>query len=296
MPSEIFNKILDNHINSFIEEFSNLPKELFIEDGKLFHPGEYGKYREKIIRNLFKTILYEDLKISEGFLINNNNGRSTQCDIVIYDYKNTPILKNDNNIFIPVETAVGIGEIKSKLSKIDFKKALRKLAKNKELKEFATGVPIKRDNRKRSFIPARDDNDQLFSFLICKKLNFNINKIDFEEIYEGIERRNRHNVILSIEDGLFNYMFRFHDMKEDSRMKLKQKGIDTNRKSNMSIPIFLETNCHHNFIAKTSKNEFIKEFLAYVHSSIHSASILNVDIRSYYRDFDRENTLFNKNI
>ena len=64
----------------------------------MFHPGEYGKYREEIVRNLFRNILYEDLDISEGFLINNQNQHSTQCDVIVYDSKKTPILKENNKL------------------------------------------------------------------------------------------------------------------------------------------------------------------------------------------------------
>lgn len=292
MPNYIFEKILDDHISKFKNEFANLPKELFFDDGKLFHPGEYGKYREEIIKRLFRTILYEDLKISEGFIINNNNERSTQCDIIIYDYKNTPILKDSNKIFIPVETTVGVGEIKSELTKNQFKEALRKLAKNKSLKEFATGSIIKRPKRSNDFDPKREYCDQLFSVLICKKLKFDINNIDFEDIYEGIERRNRHNVLLSVEDGLFNYFFSFDLMTEIRKDYYKSLGTNTEMSSNIEFPNFLNVDCVHNFISQSDNNNHIKEFISYVHSGIHNATILNVDIRTYYRDFNCTKGLF----
>lgn len=287
MPNKIFTKILEDSIDRFINEFTELPPALFYDkENNLFHPGEYGKYREETLKKLFNVILYEDLTIADGFLINNNDQHSTQCDIIIYDSYKTPILKETNKIFVPVETAVGVGEVKSTLSKQDFKTALRKLAANKKLKEFATGTIVKR-NKKGDFDPANESCDQIFSFLICKKLDFNIENIDFEDIYEGIENRNKHNLILSIEDGLFYYYFSFNDMDENRKSIYIKEGIDINRSSPIEFPNFLKTNCAHFYLNKENKNQHIKEFISHLSYGIHQATILDVDIRTYYRGFLR---------
>lgn len=293
MSNQIFIKILEDSIERFVNEFSNLPPELFYdEERNIFHPGEYGKYREETIKKLFRIILYEDLTISDGFLINNNNQHSTQCDIIVYDSYKTPILKDSNKIFIPVETAVGIGEVKSTLSKKEFKTALRKLAQNKKLKEFATGSIVKRSKQNGDFDAKSEHSDQLFSFLICKKLDFDIGKIDFEDIYEGIENRNKHNLILSIEDGLFHYYFTFDKMEEHRKKIYLSQGVNLSKSSPIEYPNFLNTVCDHIHLKVGDKNEHIKEFISELHYGIHNATILDVDIRSYYRSFLSKEKLF----
>ena len=48
--------------------------------------------------------------------------------------------------------------------------------------------------------------DSIFSFLICAKLNFNLLEINFDNIYDSsIEQENKHNLILSLKDGVFLY-------------------------------------------------------------------------------------------
>lgn len=289
MPNKIFTKILDDNIRKFVSEFSEISKNLFYDEEKnLFHTGEYGKYREEIIRKLFRNILYEDLTVSEGFLINNVDQHSTQCDIIIYDKKNTPILKDTNKLFIPVETAVGVGEVKSTISKTEFQSALRKLAANKKLKEFADGKIIKR-GKSGDFSPQLQHCDQLFSFLICKKLNFKVEKIDFDEIYEGIEVRNRHNLILSIEEGLFHYEFNFKLLTEQEKETYKNNNVDITKEMWVEHPNFLNVKCKNYFSKKIKDNplQHIRDFIASLHYGIHSATILDVDIRQYYSEVNK---------
>ena len=41
--------------------------------------------------------------------------------------------------------------------------------------------------------------DQIFSFIICQKLNFKVSNLDFDEIYDkDILDQDKHNMILSI--------------------------------------------------------------------------------------------------
>jgi hypothetical protein len=291
MPSDIFTKILDDCIQQFVNEFQNLTKELFYDkENNLFHPGEYGSYREEIVRKLLRIILYEGLDVAEGFLINIENKHSTQCDLIIYDKKHTPILKDSNKIFVPVETAVGIGEVKSTLSKVEFTKALRKLAENKKLKEKASGAIIKRSKKHGDFNPKTETCDQLFSFLICDKLNFDINNIDYDEIYKNIEYRNRHNLILSVENVLIKYHFDFNLLSKERQEFYSKHKINLNANSRIEFPNFLNANCLNLKIEKTEENplEHIREFISSLNYGIHNATILDVDIRQYYKEKSKQ--------
>ena len=52
------------------------------------------------------------------------------------------------------------------------------------------------------------ERDEIISFLICNKLDFDINEVDFNNIYSEIKDvRFRHNMILSLQDGLLLYKF-----------------------------------------------------------------------------------------
>ena len=205
MGNKTFKSLLNLKVEQFKRSFSYYSPEFFKDlNVNIYHPGEYGSYRENVIKPFLKIIMPQKYSIGSGFLINNKEGRSSQIDIVIYDSKVTPLIEDQQNVFYPVETVVGIGEIKSTLSKKDFGEALRRLASNKELKSYSYSSPILEDQQRHFNI--NHPYDQLFSFLICEKLDFDYKNIDFNTIYESsLPSHARHNIILSVQDGLFLY-------------------------------------------------------------------------------------------
>lgn len=157
-------------------------------------------YRERCAKELLELICDRSIAISDGFIISADNNVSTQCDIVMYQSDTMPIIDNGISKFFPVEIVKCIGEIKSTLDKDAFCKALVKMAQNKKM--F-----LQRRGAQKPLAPLKE-KDEIISFLICNKLNFNIEKLDFDEIYKEIpDIRFRHNMILSLQDGLFIYEF-----------------------------------------------------------------------------------------
>lgn len=211
MGNFIFKKILDEKIEFFRYSFKNTSKEIFYDENSktLIHPGEFGNLREQICKDYLRSIIPMRLDLGTGFIINDKGSVSSQVDIVIYDRNSTPLIENsERQRFYPVETVVGIVEIKSDLNKSQFKLALNKLARNKMLKEnMSNPTALKRDLFG-AFDPINCPQDNIFSILICNKLNFNLDMLpeEIEEFYDGdIKDWHKHNLVLSIEDGLLTY-------------------------------------------------------------------------------------------
>lgn len=209
--NEIFDKLVKNRIEQFINDYNNLSRQIFLDaDGKLIHPGEFGVYREKIIKNFLEPFLPQRLAIGDGFIITSKNRISTQCDIIIYDREHTPVIENSEQKFFPIECVAGVIESKSKLTKKTLKNALIKLAKIKELKEDIVDAPyvFKDFKSKDSFNVKMHPRDQMATFLICESIEGNIeNEWDklCREIYSGIDKSNYHNMILCLEKHCFLY-------------------------------------------------------------------------------------------
>ena len=207
MSNRIFEQLMIEEIEIFKNSFSNVSKELFTSanNDRLFHCGEFGMYREAITRKFLKSFTPSYLDVDQGFVINSNEDVSTQCDIVIYDTRYTPLLKNKElQRFFPVETVCAVGEVKSNLEFNDFKIALLKLAKTKKISEYISSPSIIYRSMPGEFSPQKNPYDLITTFLICQKLDFDIKRI--VEVYENdIDVRHRHNLILSIEDGLILY-------------------------------------------------------------------------------------------
>lgn len=213
MGSYIFNNLLEDKVAEYKNKFEAHSRKLFTneENNKLFHTGEFGTYREAITREFLKGFIPYSLDISTGFLINSENQLSTQIDIIIFDPNVTLLLENEYlQKFFHVEPTLGIGEVKSKLSKQQLEEALNKLARNKSMRNTKSlEKAVMKDKFKDSslnnrFIP----NINLTSFLICQKLDFDISKLPNEVnqmYYSDILDEYKHNFILSLEDGLLCY-------------------------------------------------------------------------------------------
>jgi hypothetical protein len=267
MSNLIFTKILEEKIEFFKYSFKETSRKIFYDETKkrLIHPGEFGTHRESICKDYLRTIIPTRLDIGSGFILTDKGDISTQVDLIIYDRNNTPLIENsEKQRFYPVETVAGIVEVKSDLSKSDFKIALNKLANNKRLKErMSNPTKIKRDAQGQ-FDPTNYPYDNIFSILICNKLNFNLDKIssEIDDYYDkDFENRHKHNLILSIEDGILVY-------------------FDTNGKSLM-YP-HLKENLKNRFIKPdTNKNIHFYFASSYIFMGTTSASIYYPEISDY---------------
>jgi hypothetical protein len=207
MANHFFKQLLFEQIDLFVSSFCSSSQRLFYDQvkEKLVHPGEYGGYREAICRKFLKFLIPNRLDIGRGFLINAQEEISTECDIVIYDPKTTPLIQNEEfQRFFPIETVVAIGEVKSVLSKQQFKRAINKLSKVKKMRENITSPAIIWRKEPGAYAPHDCAFDQVFTFLICQKLDFDMNEITTEinKLYDkNTPYRYRHNLILSVEQG-----------------------------------------------------------------------------------------------
>ena len=211
MANNHYENIFKHFKNTFESHF-NYAEDLFSADSssnKKIHNLEFGAYREKLVRGFLRAMVPNKLEISQGFLISRNERTSKQTDIVIYDRNNSPLIEDQlNNRFFPVESVVGIGEVKSIIySKEDLKKILKTLAGNKYInRDKNTDYIVYRENND----PERNYKmlkDKPFSFLICKKFNFDTSNIEneIENFYGDIDIRLWHNFIFSIEDGFIGF-------------------------------------------------------------------------------------------
>lgn len=227
-------------------------------------------------------VLHEkDTAISDSFIITASESISTQCDVIIYQSNIVPLIDNNIAKFFPVEVVSGIGEIKSNLSKSQFKDALRKIAKNKMLSNERTGEPCKN-------VGNLEECNYLTTFLVCNKVTFDISTIDFEEIYQDIPRVYWHNMILSLENGLITYNLCFESMPPNMKKTFIEKGGNIAAKSVIwEYPVRLERedkcDCQIKLIKADSDNKYahILSFLTAVKSALEFTIKYEFDLGIY---------------
>lgn len=280
MASQIYQTILNQKINNFVNAFVSDSDSLFKRDNSLIHPGEYGKYREEIFKELLQIVINKDKSISDGFILTSDDDRSTQCDVIIYNTNTIPLIDGGIAKFYPIEEVNGVIEIKSKLSHDELKKALRKLAKIKLLSRKRQGILEK----KRIISGEADD---IVTFLVCEKFNFK-KKPDFKKIYEGIPRRYWHNGILSVEDGYWGYCMQYDKLPENMKMRINHAQIvRTTDQEAWEYPVHIEDDkiyfCDLMFakIDAVKPYRHIMEFIVSLQKALQFVNVYASDSISY---------------
>lgn len=102
------------------------------------HSGEIGSLVEQQFRSQLTEILPEKIGVSHGFVIDSNDGKSKQMDVILYDKMNTPrILGGDGAQIFPVEATYACGEIKTSLNSEKFNDSFEKCLSYKNLSRVA---------------------------------------------------------------------------------------------------------------------------------------------------------------
>ena len=127
MPNSIYNEIVSSRYRTFLDSFYSTRKwfEDELANNRLYHAGEFGTARETIVRNLISSVLGVRFNVGHGFVLNPEDGRTTQCDVVIYDPSFEPLVDEMSGIrFYSAESVIAIGEVKSVLDKYKLRDAL----------------------------------------------------------------------------------------------------------------------------------------------------------------------------
>ncbi|AVF44226.1 hypothetical protein RFH95_00465 [Acinetobacter nosocomialis] len=296
--SNQINKLFRAKIENFKTSFINNSRNLYTKDKDegLIHPSEFGLYREELVKEYLKNILPDRMEIGSGFVVTANGLISTQCDIIIYDKTVTPLIKNEKNQrFFPIESVVAIGEVKSKLTLSDLKDALLKLAKSKGLRDVlyspAYVYSIRNKKSTDDYKPENDEFDQIVTFLICEKFLFPIEDTPLTNIIrcygDSLPHRpfcHRHNMVLSIEDGLLTYVLDGYTIYPfPSKLTSIFKFDEEN---NITEEIKKVERLNYRFIKPINKEsiEHIRHFTSILHTGLISVSVLFPDLARYIPD------------
>ncbi len=190
----VISKIIYDKCSRFRNEYLGLSRDVFTgNNARLTHPGEFGRYRENLVHSLISSFSPTHIRLGDGFIVTSSGEVSTQCDFIAHD-GDLCIVRNDaNQCFLMSEAIYVIGEVKSVLDRSSFSDAINKLAAQKK---------IVLDSRNKEY--RCQYKHQPLSFLVCEKFDFKYNINDLSEFYT-CSPLYQHNMILSLEDGLFTY-------------------------------------------------------------------------------------------
>lgn len=202
----IYISLFKERIQSFFKDFDRASKNLYYDESseKLIHPGEFGSYREGLIRDLLREMIPEIYGVSHGFIISPKGETSKQCDVVIYHKNHAPVIRNpEHQRFFTAESVVVVGEIKSDLTPDNLRNTISNLS---TIKKYRTNIPhpaiaFQRPFRNLKYEPFTCERDQIGTFLLCSKLDFST-KLLLKEIDKFSDHPSFRLNLLSTLDGI----------------------------------------------------------------------------------------------
>ena len=114
------------HFRSITGELESLKDRVrnFIADRHWLTDGEW---KESVLRTLIAQRLPDTVRIGRGFVLT-EDGVSTQCDIVLYRADCAVLFRDADLVFLTPDAVLGIVEVKSRVTKNIFDRAIGKLA------------------------------------------------------------------------------------------------------------------------------------------------------------------------
>lgn len=114
-----------------------------------------GTANEMILRDFLANLSPNRYKVGQGFICDMTSGRhvSNQCDILIYDQIDYPLLHSDGEVKVVwPESVTMIIEVKTKLNKQQLNEAISNIRKAKELRQIIMGIVFAFDSNRSSNI------------------------------------------------------------------------------------------------------------------------------------------------
>jgi hypothetical protein len=104
-----------------------------------------GTANEVILREFLAAHAPQQFEVGEGFICNPfiENSASRQCDILVYDKNNFPLVYSVGSVKVVLPRAARmVIEVKTALQKADLKSALENIASSKRLNPLLTGMVL----------------------------------------------------------------------------------------------------------------------------------------------------------
>lgn len=169
--------------------------------------------------------------VSDGFIITSEEDVSTQVDVLITNADEQYLIEDGQVRFYSIESVLAIGEVKSNLDKTKFTNALRKLAANKALNRNNKGYQTSKRGK-------GGEHDEILSFLVCKDVSFDLDTLNFDEVYTDVDRKYWHNSILVLEKALLHYEFSPNSLSAPGRQAFLDHGGNLDATVWTSYPFF----------------------------------------------------------
>lgn len=179
-------------------------------------PGLVGSAREHEVRNKLQLVLPRKVSVATGCVIDSFGGTSNQCDVILYEKDHCPVFSINGDpaaTYIPCESVIAVGEIKSSIGTSEINDAVDKIAKVKSLRRYLKdstcfrsygSVMSMQGAESEAFDPEHKPLDQIYGFILCR--DSSLAPATLANRYAtACSRHHEHlspNLMVSLKDGL----------------------------------------------------------------------------------------------
>lgn len=127
--------------------FDNLELSLKNEMNiRIEHNLEDGKYREYLVKRVLSKIVPSKYEITNGFVIDSENNKSEEMDIIIYDKSYVPPFFDETYTVVPIEAVIAVIQVKTTLDCRQLDSSIKNLNSIDSLKTKTGGKIISANN------------------------------------------------------------------------------------------------------------------------------------------------------
>ncbi len=202
--------------HTFLDELAEELIFNFARAGGGTTPGLIGSAREHEVRRKLQSVLPTNVAVATGCVIDSFGNTSNQIDVVLFEKDHCPVFSiNDDPAatYIPCESVIAVGEIKSSLGTAEINDAVDKIAKVKLLRRYLKnptcfrkygsvlsiqGAPFE------AFDPEHKPFDQIYGFILCHQSSL-AHATLADRYAKACSRHPAHlspNLLVSLKDGL----------------------------------------------------------------------------------------------
>lgn len=179
-------------------------------------PGLVGSAREHEVRRKLQSVLPTKVAVATGCVIDSFGNTSNQCDVILYEKDHCPVFSVNGDpaaTYIPCESVIAVGEIKSSLGTSEINDAVAKIAKVKSLRRYLNdptcfrhygSVMSVQGAPSEAFDPEHKPLDQIFGFILCHESSLTHATLA-DRYATACSRHPAHlspNLMVSLKDGL----------------------------------------------------------------------------------------------
>jgi hypothetical protein len=191
----------------------------FARAGSATTPGLVGGGREVEVRRKLEMLLPQKVAVASGCVIDSFGQTSNQADVLIHERDNCPVFSINGApeaTYIPCESVVAVGEIKSTLDTKELRDSVSKLQKIKSLQRafkdktqfrmygsslMAQGADCE------VFDQINKITDQTYTFLLCQKFGLKQKTLAarYSEFCGQAEPHLAPSIVMSLTDGIMMF-------------------------------------------------------------------------------------------